>query len=201
MKLSRRATLGLVIATVATVGLAGCVGAPKAITTTTASPDASNSPSATATSPSPSPSATVAAPASGKPVAIGCNTLVSAQTMYDFNPNFGLDATFAPKSGSAAATAIADKGVACNWLNQTSRDTITVSVARPGVTALDQLKATAATGTASSGYGDAAYFSTSGIVGRVDVFRGEYWLSATSVYFASTADAGPLLTSALGALK
>jgi hypothetical protein len=121
--------------------------------------------------------------------------------MYDFNPNFGLDAAFSPKAGSSAATAVADRGTACNWLNQTSGGTITVSVARPGAAKLGQLKSTAARGAASSGYGDAAYFSTSGGAGRVDVFTGEYWLVATSVYFASTVDAGPLLTSALGALK
>ncbi len=201
MKLFRRATLVLAAVAVATIGLAGCVGTPEADNhnTTTPSPDASSSPSASATSPAPS--ATPTAAVGGKPVTIACNALISAQTMYDFNPNFGLDTASSPKSGSAAATAVADHGVACNWLNQTSSDTITVSVARPGPTALDQLKSTAARGAAASGYGDAAYFSTNGDAGRVDVFTGEYWLVATSVYFASAADAAPLLTSALGALK
>jgi hypothetical protein len=121
--------------------------------------------------------------------------------VYDFNPNFGLDSSFSPKAGTAAATAVADKGTACNWLNQTSSDTFSVAVARPTSSDLTRLKATAAAGTPASGLGDAAYFSASGGVGRVDVFTGAYWLAATSVYFGSAADAKDLVTAALGALK
>ena len=127
--------------------------------------------------------------------------------VYDFNPNFGLDSGFSPKSGTAAATAVADKGTACSWLNQTSADTFAIAVARPAAAELASLKTTAATGTAVMGLGDAAHFSTSGGVGRVDVFRGAYWLVATSVYFGfatglgSGTDANKLVTAALGALK
>ena len=127
--------------------------------------------------------------------------------VYDFNPNFGLDSGFSPKSGTAAATAVADKGTACSWLNQTSADTFAIAVARPAAAELASLKTTASTGTAVAGLGDAAHFSTSGGVGRVDVFRGAYWLVATSVYFGSATDFGSgtdankLVTAALGALK
>jgi hypothetical protein len=121
--------------------------------------------------------------------------------VYDFNPNFGLDSTFSPKSGTAASTAVADQGTACSWLNQTSRDTFAIAVARPAAAEFASLKAKAATGTPASGLGDAAYFSTSGGVGRVDVFTGAYWLVASSVYFGSAADTKNLVTAALGALK
>lgn len=121
--------------------------------------------------------------------------------MYNFNPNFSLNSSFSPTAGSAAAVAVANGGVACSWVNDTSSETITIAVAQPGSTQLAQLKSTAAQGTAASGYGDSSYFSTSGGTGRVDVFSGSYWLVATSVYFSSATDAGSLLNSALAALK
>ena len=126
---------------------------------------------------------------------------MSAQVVYDFNPNFGLDRSFSPKAGTAAATVAADQGTACSWLNQTSGDTFEVAVARPAAASLASLKAKAAAGTPASGLGDAAYFSKSGLVGRVDVFTGAYWLVATSVYFGTANDAKNLVTAALGALR
>jgi hypothetical protein len=140
-------------------------------------------------------------------VTIGCNALVSAQTMYDFNPNFGLDASFKPAGGTAAATAVAAKGVACDWTNQTSGDKVTIAVARPGSAALAGLRATAGAGTAVAGIGESAYFASSGGTGRLDVFTGTYWLVATSVFFAgasdfaSGADARTLVASAVSQLR
>ena len=200
-----RATV-IVVALAATValGLAAC--APEPGTSASPKPSVSSTPNATVSataSPSPSPSTT----ASATPTKIACGTLVSAQVVYDFNPNFGLDSGFSPKAGTAAATAVADQGTACNWLNQTSGDTFAFAVARPGSQKLAGLMATAARGTPVTGLGGSAFFSTSGGVGRVDVFSGAYWLVATSVYFGSSADFGSgtdstaLVAAALGALK
>ena len=198
---SRLRSTVIVVALAATValGLAACV--PEPVTSKTSTPTATDSPSAnpvpsSTISPTPTPSA-----AAATATKIPCGTLISAQAVYDFNPNFGLDSGFSPKSGTAAAKAVADNGTACNWLNQTSGDTFAFAVARPVAAELALLKTTAATGTPASGLGDAAYFSTSGGVGRVDVFRGAYWLVATSVYFGSAADASTLVTTALAALK
>jgi hypothetical protein len=205
---SRLRSMVVALAATVALGLAGCVPGPgtpasprpSGSSTPSASPSASASSSTSATaSPSTSPSPSVA-PA-GTPTKIPCGTLVSAQAVYDFNPNFGLDSTFSPKSGTAAATAVADQGTACSWLNQTSRDTFTIAVARPAAAEFASLKAKASTGTPASGLGDAAYFSTSGGVGRVDVFTGKYWLVATSVYFSTAAGARNLVTAALGALE
>jgi hypothetical protein len=196
----RDGALVLALGSTVILGLAGCAPTPSPSHTpgssAIASPTATPTPSVTS-SPTPTPSAG----ALGTPTKIGCSTLVSAQAVYDFNPNFGLDGGFSPQAGSAAATAVADGGTACNWLNQTSGDTFSFSVARPAAGQLGTIRATAASGTPASGLGDAAYFSTSGGVGRVDVFRGAYWLTATSVYFGSAADASDLVKSALGTLS
>jgi hypothetical protein len=198
----RSTVVAVAVAVTVALGLAGCVPEPGTSASPSPSgastPSASPSTSATA-SPSTAPSPSVA-PA-GTPTKVPCGTLVTAQAVYDFNPNFGLDSTFSPKSGTAAATAVADQGTACSWLNQTSGDTFAIAVARPAAPELASLRTKAATGAPASGLGDAAYFSTSGGVGRVDVFTGEYWLVATSVYFGSATDAKDLVTAALGALK
>lgn len=196
----RSTVLVVALAATVTLGLAACVPQPSSTASPSPRPSTSSTPSASPTvGASPTPTPTVAPGAT--PTKIPCSTLVSAQVVYDFNPNFGLDSSFSPKAGSAAATAVADKGTACNWLNQTSGDTFAIAVARPAAPDLSSLKATAAKGAAASGLGDAAYFSTSGGVGRVDVFTGAYWLVATSVYFGSATDANDLVTAALGALK
>ena len=116
--------------------------------------------------------------------------------MYDFNPNFSLQANYAPKSGTAAYTAKTDGGTACNWINDTSGETLTVSVAKPGSDEFAALSTAASAGTPVSGYGDAAYFSN----GRFDIFRGKYWLVAQSAFFSSAADASALAKAALSAL-
>lgn len=207
----QKSGLILAIAGIAAFALSGCV--PAAGTTPTTSASASSTPSASAsTTPSTTPTATdgnnlpITTPTGGPTdaptaVSIACGTLLSPQVVYAFNPNFGLQASFTPPAGTPAAVAVADKGVACSWLNQTSRDTFTFSVARPIASDLTALKSTAAQGTAAAGYGDSAWFSSVAGVGRIDVFQGSYWLTATSDYFGSASDASALLKAALAALK
>jgi hypothetical protein len=195
-------------AIVVTLALAGC-GTTDAAAKPTKKPShsASASPSTTApsgassgaASASPAPSASAVAGAT--PVTVACETLVSAQTIYDFNPNFTPKTPFSPASGSAGAQAVANKGVACGWINGTNSDSIVVSAAKPVAATLASLKSSAAAGTPASGLGDAAYFSTSAGVGRVDAFKGGYWVTASSDYFASATDAQAIVTSALAALK
>ncbi len=173
--------------------LTGCVPAQDTKPTHSASqPSApTDSPTATVT---PSPTPTAGTPA--VPVAVACNTLVSLQTMYDFNPNFTLQANFSPASGTPAYTAAADRGTACAWVNGTSGATVVIAVARPGSQDLAAVKAKASAGTPVAGYGDAAYFSGD----RFDVFRGGYWFVAESSYFGSADDASTLMRSALSAV-
>ena len=173
--------------------LTGCVPESKPKPTHSASQpsEPTDTPTASVT---PSPTPTAGTPA--VPVSVACNTLVSPQTIYDFNPNFTLQANFAPPSGTPANRAAADRGTACGWINGTSGATVVVAVARPGSVELASIKAAASGGSAVSGYGDAAYFSGT----RFDVFRGDYWFVATSTYFGSADDASPLMKSALAAV-
>jgi len=190
-----RAVVPLAVSALALAALSGCVPTPSP----TVSGSPSESPSATATaSPTPTPTATVVS----TPITIGCNTLITPDDIYAFNPNFGLIANWTPKSGSAAATAKSEQGIACRWQNQTSGDIIDVSVAHLDPASIEALKNDAVEkSTMVPTYGDEAYFSTSGGVGTAIVFQGDFWLVATSVEFLEPGDPSDLINAALGALK
>ena len=191
----RRLVVPLAVGLLALAALSGCVPTP--------SPSPSHSgpttaPSTTASASStPSPTASV----TSTPITIGCNTLITPDTIYAFNPNFGLITSWTPKAGSAAATAKSEQGIACRWSNQTSGDTIDISVAHLDAATIESLKNDAVEkSTMVPTYGDEAYFSVSGGVGTAIVFQGDYWLVATSVDFLEPGDPADLITAALGAL-
>jgi len=191
----RRLVVPVAVSLLALAALSGCVPTPTPSPTDTASASASETPSAT---PTPSPTAT----AVSTPITIGCNALITPDDMYAFNPNFGLISSWTPKSGSAAATAKSEKGLACRWQNQTSGDTIDISAAHLDTASIESLKNDAVEkSTMVPTYGDEAYFSVSGGVGTAIVFQGDFWLVATSVDFLEPGDPADLITAALSALK
>jgi hypothetical protein len=190
-----RAIVPLAISALALAALSGCVPTPTPTPTGTPTAGPSDSPSA---SPTPTPTAS----AVSTPITIGCNSLITPDDMYAFNPNFGLINSWTPKTGSPAATAKSQQGIACRWQNQTSSDTIDVSVSHLDARSIESLKNDAVEkSTMVPTYGDEAYFSVSGGVGTATVFQGNYWLVASSVEFAEPGDPADLITAALSALK
>ena len=133
----------------------------------------------------------------GTPITLSCDQLVGAQAIYDFNPNFGLLSDFTPAAGSLVAIAVAENGLACQWINQTSGETIQIAVADLPAPRLDQLAVTASSGEAISGIGDRAYFAN----GAAQVFDGSYWVAGESTVFVTGDDAAPLLQAALASLR
>lgn len=139
------------------------------------------------------------------PVALTCEQIVTVQQLYAFNPNYGVNPDYQPKDGSAAAHAVADKGKACSWLNQTSRHSVDVSVSKPSATALDALKSTAATSsTVVPTYGVPpeieGYFSATDGTGEAQIFTNGYWVVVSSVDFAEPGDPQPLVQSVVSNL-
>jgi hypothetical protein len=191
----RRAVVPLAVTALALAALSGCVPTPTPTPSGTPSATASDSPSA---SPTPSPTASTVS----IPITIGCNTLITPDDIYAFNPNFALISNWTPKAGSAAATAKSEQGIACRWQNQTSGDTIDISAAHLDAASIEALKnAAVEKSTMVPTYGDEAYFSVSGGVGTAIVFQGTCWLVASSVEFAEPGDPADLITAALSALK
>lgn len=183
---------GVLLATA--VALTGC---------TPSGPDPAQSPTASeapAESPTPTPSDAPSADAP-TPIGLACSTLVSAQQMYDVNPNFSLLDEWAPDAGSAAAEALADDGVACRWLHDTSNAPLDVAVAAPGATAFaERQNAAREAGDVAPGLGEAAFFSVSGDTGELTVFDGPYWIVVRSIYIGEPADAELLVDAVLTAL-
>ena len=175
----------------------------------TAAPDATSTPTSTSTGKPTSGATSSATPApdaspaveTGTPIGIGCNDLVTPQQIYDYNPNFGLAADFTPDAGSLAAQAVAASGLACRWTNQTSGDTIDVSVAHldPASTARrrDEL---AASSTSVSTFGPDGYFDQGDLASAAQAFPGEFWVAAASIAFFSAEDAEPIMSAAITAV-
>jgi hypothetical protein len=134
------------------------------------------------------------------PVDVTCDQLISADTMYAFNSNYGL-VDYTPADGSVGAAALDSQGVVCRWQNQTSNDTIDLSVANLDAVSIEKLREQAATKStlATLPSGD-SYFTTSGGVGVVVAFASSYWIVMSSGFFSEAADATDLLDSVVAAL-
>ena len=179
-----------------TLLLAACV--PTASPDATSQPTSNASPRPTSTT-TPSPEAPAAE--TGTPVGIGCNDLITPQEIYDYNPNFGLIADFVPEKGTLAAQAVAASGLACRWMNQTSGDTIDVSVAHLDSASNQTRKDTlAASSTSVSSFGPDGYFDQGDLGSAAQAFPGEFWVTATSIAFFATEDATPIMTDAIAAV-
>lgn len=206
----RRSTVATVSAGLLVAALAGCapIGTPatspspepsgEVTPSVTAAPSESASPGAEpGASPTPTPSTTPVPAPDVAPINAPCAELVSLQTMYDFDPNFGLLNSYVPTAGTPAATAVGFGGVACRWQQQTSGQTIDIAVAHPPTTSLAELESKAGT-LVSSG----AYFSKDADgYGVVQLFEGQNWIVARSEFFLSPADAAPLTDSVTAAVR
>ena len=185
----------------ATLLLAACVpaGDSDATAKPTSSPSTTPAPASNTPGPEASPAPTVE---TGEPVGVGCNDLITPQQMYDYNPNFGLAADFTPDAGTLAAQAVAASGLACRWVNQTSGDTIDVSVAHLDSASTSRRAAElAATSTPVTVFGPDGYFDQGDLGSAAQAFPGEFWVSASSIAFFTVEDAGPIMNAATAAVS
>jgi hypothetical protein len=191
----------LAISAAALLLLSGCTGE-------SGSPAGTAEPSADATA-SAEPSADAsAAPAVEElpdpiPFEIGCDALLTAQQVYDFNPNFGTDPGYEPADGSLAGAVVEENaGTACSWLNQTSGETMEIAVATlPGAVAEQYKNTLVMNSNFVPTYGDEAYFEVDGAgSGAAQVFSGDYYITAVSTAFYEPGDAEPILDAVLANL-
>jgi hypothetical protein len=188
----RDALTPVAVAVLALAALAGCTPADDPGPEPPSSPTESAAPQPT-TEPTDQPV--------GTPVEATCPQLVSPDTLYVYNPNFGPIDDFAPAAGSAAASALEYRGVACRWQNQTSGQNIDVSVAQLDDETLTALKNAAfADSEMVPTYGEEAYFSVEGSIGTAQVFQGPYWVVAESGVFFEPGDATEIVQSVLAGL-
>jgi hypothetical protein len=197
--MTRRHRLALLAVATVALALTGCVPTPIP-THGHGSHSPSASPSESTPPASPSPTASVTA----TPVTTACGKLISADTIYAFNPNFVLLSSWSPTAGTAAAQARQYRGVACRWENETSKDVIDLSVADLDHASIESLKNQAvdkSTLVPTYEGADEGYFAVAGGVGTAIVFVKGYWIVLTSQQFAEPGDAGDLVASVLAALR
>jgi len=182
------------------LALVGCVPdpaptpvVPGAITTgtNTPTPMPTSTPTATVT-PTPGPET--------EPVAEGCADIISAQALYDYNPNVSLLESFQPNAGSLAGDAVTQEGIACRIVNQTSGDTIDLGVVH---FTDDAFAAKERSVSASSTPADAfdGYFDVVDGQGVAQAFTSPYWITITSTDFAESGDAASLVYAALSGVS
>ncbi|MDQ1548184.1 MAG: hypothetical protein QOH69_3088 [Actinomycetota bacterium] len=167
-----------------TVGLTGCFGSPTSQSTDAPTSGASSASPTPSTAPTPSPTS----PTTPKFVE-DCATLFTSAQVYDYNPNYVADPSFAPKSGSVSAAIAANAGQTCGWVNETSKSEIEIAVATPLLSALTAAKAAASTGVPISSAGEHGYFTVKNGVGSAQFFFGSLWLSVSSADFTTATDA------------
>jgi hypothetical protein len=192
-----RALLAVAVAGLVVVGAAACGTEPAE--GPTKSPAAAHSATPTA-----EPAETAEPAPESTPISIDCNTLITPQAMYEVNANFALSEGFVPEKGSVAAQKVAADGLACHWVNQTSGESIEVSVVSYGDDKLTQLKNGFVTSSTSvPTYGKPpieGYFQMNGADGEAQVFSGPYWLTTVSSGFYEPGDASPVVQAALAGL-
>lgn len=189
---TRSALSALVAGSILVMGLAGCVDAtePEAMPSTSSTPSPSTSPSDEPTA-EPSPSPSMEPPAQGGlealPFDATCEQLVSAQALYDYNPNYGTDP--APSPGETITAIGQAGGVTCGWLNQTSSDRIAAGVIRLSPASLASVQATVPDRAEPTDAIENGWFSVNGSVGRLELFVGEHWVVVEGVAFIDATEA------------
>lgn len=187
---------------VAIVACAPSQGGPAA----TAEPGTSRTPSAAPTTPpetgEPEPSAQPTE-LTGSSIAldIDCRALVSDDVIYDLNPNLAADP--APRTTALSATVLANDGVRCGWINQSSGTPLTASVAAFDAVGWEAARDAAAArgGTAiGSGFGGDGVFRQEQAVGVIELLRSPYWIVIESPIFASADEARLVIDAIVRAL-
>ncbi len=135
------------------------------------------------------------------PLDIACDVLIDGATIYDLNPNLGLDQ--APRPSALSSTVVDSDGVSCGWINQTSGTPLVASVAAFDAVGWQAARqaATARGGSAiGSGLGGEGVFRTEQSVGVIELFRSPYWILIESPIFASADEAELVIDAIVRAL-
>ena len=179
------------------LALAGCV--PTSAPGPTSTPPVSSPAASPSATPTPATSATPTPTADTEPVTQGCSDLISAQALYDYNPNVSILDDFSPSSGSLAGDAVAQQGLACRLINQSSGTTIDIGIVRFTAEAFPA-KADEVEGSATATGAFDGYFDVSGETGVAQATVEPYWVTVASNGFLEAGDAAPLVDAVTGSL-
>jgi hypothetical protein len=193
MRLRRSALVPVLVIGISALALSGC--APERGGPLAGSPTPGTSVVGEPPAPSEAPD-----PVVGAAFTVDCTAIVSDDEIFQYNQNFAADTEWSPAADSLAAEVVAEGGTACAWVNLSGGDHIEIAVATPSADRLAAIKEAASSGTPTTGLGDEGYFSTDGEFGQLEIFRGPYWMTATSLYFGEGGEANQLVSTAISHL-
>lgn len=161
----------------------------------TGSATATTEPSASATTGEPDATTTPTTdPDVGEPIDMTCDQLVTPEQMYEYSPNVSLLDDYTPEAGSKAEQAVSYKGVACQWVQNSSGSAINISVAKLDEATINALANVAVEESNSvPTYGAEGYFGVFDGNGQAEVFDGSYWIVARSAEFLEPGDVEQLM--------
>ena len=149
--------------------------------------------------PNPSPTITPTPSPETEPVPFGCSDLLSAQGIYDYNPNVSLLPSFSPSDATLGGQAIAHQGIACELVNQTSGSLVDFGVVLYTPAAYAAKLSEVASSSTTTGAFD-GYFDITAEGGTAQLFVSPYFVSVTSSEFRAPEDVAPLVELALAGL-
>ncbi|WP_400993804.1 iron ABC transporter ATP-binding protein [Agromyces sp. GXQ0307] len=194
----RSVTLAVVGASAFALLLSGCTDPAGAPSETTAPPTAGGT--ATATAPA---EPTVEPEPTEEPIPfeVACDTILTAEQVYEFNPNYGTAPDYSP-TAATVSDVVAASGTACGWSNQTSGDIIEVGVATLPEHAYElQVGDAAMRSNPVPTYGTPpeveGFFRQSGGVGQAQVFSNGYWIVIESPVLFEPGDAQGLVADVI----
>lgn len=139
-----------------------------------------------------------------EPVDLTCNELLTPDDVYAFNPNVTFAEDGLPKPDSKAGTIAGMNGLTCQWINNSSNETVDVAVAKltdDQLTALKNLAVTESTQVPTySAPPVEGYFTVLSNEGEAQVFSDPYWVALRSTAFFEPGDAEQLAEAALANL-
>jgi hypothetical protein len=213
MRSARRA-VGLVVIVGVVVAVTGCSMLPVGLAPSATSPETTSPSTPEGDKPvlprpvetvTPSPTASSEA-IIGEKVAANCDTLLSQEALYKFNPNYSRNLQATALAGSTEAEMVASGGVYCSYVNLTSSETVSFAVAKlSNESQTHEINRTQATSTATNSFtgmgSQYAFFTVHSGVGVLDLFIGPYWLRASSSLFTQPQDAAKILDSTIHTLS
>lgn len=141
----------------------------------------------------------------GIPLGETCESLISIEDLYNFNPNFALDPSQSPAPGSLAKLATDYKGISCNFVNLSSGESVTVSLAKfdnQGFTRLQQMREKESFPSKVSFVPAEflALFTPETQGGTLEVFGNNYWLTAKANWVQNADDFNKLIANSIAKL-
>lgn len=179
-----------------TLALSGCAAEPQANTAATATKSAKAS--ATPTESAQSSSTTTPTPFTLKsePTDKTCESILSLQSLYDFDPNVALTPGGTPAANSLAQSQTQLGGISCTVQNLSSQQEVLVTLVKLDQSSADHQKAEIVTATGNNSFQVAkdvpgSFTDTNG-AGTAQFITGKYWVSLTSTSYKIGVDASPL---------